>query len=118
METKDFALHVKDVSDEGTFEGYASVAGNVDSYGDRVEPGAFGESLAKHQREGTKPLLLWQHNPDEPIGVGKASLRTARASSARRGCSRAFAAPTRRTSCLRRGHSRHQHRLPGREVRA
>jgi HK97 family phage prohead protease len=69
METKDFALHVKDVSDEGTFEGYASVAGNVDSYGDRVESGAFGPSLAKHQREGTKPLLLWQHNPDEPIGV-------------------------------------------------
>ena len=69
MKTKDFALHVKDVSEEGTFEGYGSIFGNVDSYGEKVAPGAFGESLARHQREGTKPLMLWQHNSDEPIGV-------------------------------------------------
>jgi len=69
MKTKDFALQVKDLSEEGTFEGHVSVAGNVDSYGEIVVPGAFGKSLAKHRREGTKPLLLWQHNPDEPIGV-------------------------------------------------
>ena len=69
MKTKDFALHVKDVSEEGTFEGYGSIFNNVDSYGEKVAPGAFGESLARHQREGTKPLMLWQHNSDEPIGV-------------------------------------------------
>jgi HK97 family phage prohead protease len=69
MQTKDFALYVKDVSEDGTFEGHVSVSGNVDSYGDVVQPGAFATSLAKHRREGTKPLLLWQHNPDEPIGV-------------------------------------------------
>lgn len=69
MKTKDFALHVKDVSEEGTFTGYGSIFGNLDSYGEKVLPGAFGESLARHKREGTKPLMLWQHNPDEPIGV-------------------------------------------------
>lgn len=69
MKTKDFALHVKDVSEEGTFTGYGSIFGNVDSYGEKVVAGAFGESLARHQREGSKPLMLWQHNPDEPIGV-------------------------------------------------
>lgn len=69
MNTKDFGLDVKSVAEDGTFEGYASVAGNEDSYGDIVKPGAFAKSLAKHRREGTKPLLLWQHNPDEPIGV-------------------------------------------------
>ena len=69
FKTKDFALHVKDVSEEGTFEGYGSIFNNVDSYGEKVAPGAFGESLARHQREGTKPLMLWQHNSDEPIGV-------------------------------------------------
>ena len=69
MKTKDFALHVKDVSEEGTFTGYGSIFGNVDSYGEKVAPGAFGESLARHQREGTKPLMLWQHRSDEPIGV-------------------------------------------------
>jgi uncharacterized protein len=69
MKTKDFALSVKDAGEDGTFEGHISIFGNVDSYNEVVEPGAFAVSLAKHRREGTKPLLLWQHNPDEPIGV-------------------------------------------------
>lgn len=69
MKTKDFPLQVKDLSDEGTFEGYGSVFGNRDSYGDKVMPGSFVGSLAKHKREGSKVLMLWQHNPDEPIGV-------------------------------------------------
>lgn len=69
MKTKDFALQIKDLSDEGTFEGYGSVFGNVDSCGEKVLPGAFVASLAKHRREGSTVLMLWQHNPDEPIGV-------------------------------------------------
>lgn len=69
MKTKDFALQVKDFSDEGTFEGYGSIFGNVDSYGEKVLPGAFVESIARHRREGTKVKMLWQHNPDQPIGI-------------------------------------------------
>lgn len=69
MRTKDFALEVKDLSEDGTFEGYGSIFGNVDSYGEKVVPGAFVESLAKHRREGSSVMMLWQHNPDEPIGV-------------------------------------------------
>lgn len=69
MKTKDFALKVKDVTEEGTFEGYGSIFGNVDSYGEKVMPGAFAESLARHKREGTTPLMLWQHDPWSPIGV-------------------------------------------------
>lgn len=69
MKTKDFALHVKDVSEDGTFEGYGSIFGNLDSYGEVVEPGAFTKSLGRHVKEKTKPLMLWQHNPDDPIGV-------------------------------------------------
>ncbi len=69
MKTKDFALQVKDLSEDGTFEGYGSIFGNVDAYGEKVMPGAFVESLAKHRREGTAVMMLWQHNPDEPIGV-------------------------------------------------
>lgn len=68
MKTKDFSLQVKSVDETGTFEGYASTFGNVDSQGEKVMPGAFAESLAKHRREGTMPLLLWNHNPSEPIG--------------------------------------------------
>jgi uncharacterized protein len=69
MKTKDFALSVKDVSDEGTFEGHVSVAGNVDSYGEIVMPTAFAKSLARHAKAKTSPLMLWQHNPDHPIGI-------------------------------------------------
>ncbi len=69
MKTKDFALQVKDLSEDGTFEGYGSIFGNVDSYGEIVEPGAFSKSLSRHSKEKSKPLMLWQHNTDEPIGV-------------------------------------------------
>ncbi|MGO4339002.1 HK97 family phage prohead protease [Labrys sp. KB_33_2] len=69
MKTKDFALQVKDLGDDGTFEGYGSIFGNVDSYGEKVLPGAFIDSLTRHKREGSSVLMLWQHNPNEPIGV-------------------------------------------------
>lgn len=61
------ALDVKAVGDDGTFEGYGSVFGNVDSYGDIVEAGAFAKSLAKRKAAGVK--LLWQHDTTQPIGV-------------------------------------------------
>lgn len=69
MKTKDFALQVKDLSEDGTFEGYGSVFGNVDSYGEKVLPGAFVKSLAAHKREGTSVLMLWNHDTHQPIGV-------------------------------------------------
>lgn len=63
------SLEVKALTDAGTFEGYGSVFGNVDSYGDRVMPGAFAASLNAHKTKGTAPAMLWQHNPDWPVGV-------------------------------------------------
>jgi HK97 family phage prohead protease len=62
-------LDAKAVSDTGTIEGYASIFGNVDSYGEIVEPGAFAESLVKSQRTGRKIKMLYQHDPHQPIGV-------------------------------------------------
>ncbi|MEP7240634.1 MAG: HK97 family phage prohead protease [Devosia sp.] len=52
----------------GAFSGYGSIFGNVDSYGEIVEPGAFNASLLKHRSDGSAPLMLWGHNPDQPIG--------------------------------------------------
>lgn len=49
--------------EDGTIEGYGSVFGNVDSYGDIVEKGAFSETLQRR-----KPSMLWQHSMDDPIG--------------------------------------------------
>jgi len=61
------ALDIKKVGDDGLFEGYGSVFGNVDSYGEVVEPGAFIASLAKRKARGIK--MLWQHDSSQPIGV-------------------------------------------------
>lgn len=71
MKTKEFALAIKDVSSDGVIEGYGSTFGGApDSYGDIVMPGAFADSLAKHQKDGTMPLMLFGHKSDEvPIGT-------------------------------------------------
>ena len=56
------------LSDEGNVKGYGSVFGNIDHRGSRTMPGAFAASIAKHQRDGTRPLMLWQHQMDAPVG--------------------------------------------------
>lgn len=66
------ALQVKqagpaDGLDEGTFVGYASVFGNVDSYGDIVEPGAFKDTLAAWEAKGDPIPLLWGHDMYDPF---------------------------------------------------
>jgi uncharacterized protein len=67
IERKSFCFEVKNVNDAGRFSGYASTFGNTDLGGDIVMPGAFKSFL---DSRGTQPLpALWQHNPDEPIGV-------------------------------------------------
>lgn len=69
MKTRDFAFEVKEISEDGTFSGYGSVFGVVDSYGEIVAPGAFLASLEAHKTKGTMPALLWQHRSSEPLGV-------------------------------------------------
>lgn len=66
-EEKILDLEIKSLDEKGTFEGYGSVFGNKDSYGDIVEKGAFKDFLNKNKPATVK--LLWQHNTQEPIGV-------------------------------------------------
>lgn len=63
----DFRLDA--VDDEGVFSGYLAVYGNVDSYGDRIRPGAFRASLKAAALKKRKFPVLWQHDWNEPIGV-------------------------------------------------
>ena len=65
MQTKqrlDRPLTIKSVSETGEFEGYGSVFGVEDSYGDVVVRGAFDASLARWKEKGRLPAMLWQHN--------------------------------------------------------
>lgn len=64
-------LEVRNIDAEGNIDGYGSVFGVTDSYGDIVAAGAFNASLASHRAAGTMPAMLWQHDASEPIGVWK-----------------------------------------------
>lgn len=58
----------KALDSEGQFEGYASVFGNVDEGGDVVTPGAFIGDLNEQKRTGAMTMLLFNHDPDKPLG--------------------------------------------------
>lgn len=62
-------LKIKSVSETGEFEGYGSVFGVEDSYGDAVMKGAFLRSLTEWTAKGRLPSMLWQHKMSEPIGI-------------------------------------------------
>lgn len=66
-EIREFRLRAAEVNEEGTFAGYASTFGNVDSYGDVIAPGAFRKTLAD---QPIRPLL-WCHEPREVIGTAE-----------------------------------------------
>lgn len=54
------------VEADGEFSGYASLFGMKDLAGDMVGRGAFQKSLAARSASGIR--MLYQHDPNEPIG--------------------------------------------------
>lgn len=64
MPLADCELKFKQVGEAFQFEGYASVWGRVDSYGDTVLRGAFLDSLEKERM----PLMLYGHAASRVIG--------------------------------------------------
>ena len=70
METKDFKFTLDDIDEErGTFTGFASVFGEVDSYNEVVTKGAFRKTLKEN--DGKFPLC-WFHDVSEPLGIALA----------------------------------------------
>jgi uncharacterized protein len=61
METKRLnldSLELKFVGEDMTFEGYASIFGGVDAYGDTIDPKAYDQTLVERQR----PIRMrWNH---------------------------------------------------------
>lgn len=66
-ETRFAALDLKAVDADGSFEGYASLFGTEDLGRDVIQAGAFRASLARRGAGSVK--LLFQHDPNQPIGV-------------------------------------------------
>lgn len=68
MQTKEFdaQLDIKELTEDGSFSGYASVFGNKDSDGDVIFKGAFSKSI---RGKGAKKIkMLWYHDVTNPIG--------------------------------------------------
>lgn len=65
-ETKRATLSLDALQEDGSFSGYASLFGAVDLGQDAVEPGAFAKSLKARGAGGIR--MLYQHDPNEPIG--------------------------------------------------
>jgi HK97 family phage prohead protease len=59
---KSFGAAFKAVGEEGQVEAIVSVFGNADSYGERVMPGAFNESLGRKLPKG-----VWMHDWSNPV---------------------------------------------------
>ena len=57
------SVSLKMKEDTGTFSGYASVFGNVDTYGDTIKKGAFLDTIQK-----STPKMFFNHNWGLPIG--------------------------------------------------
>jgi len=68
LKFRTFAFKANVVADDGTYSGYGSVFGVVDSYNEIVAKGAFTQSLAEIADLGRILPALWNHNSDEPIG--------------------------------------------------
>ena len=67
VETKVFALSEfkVDGEDAGSFEGYASRFGTIDSYGDTIDRGAYAETIPEFLTRG---FLGWGHDWTNPVG--------------------------------------------------
>lgn len=64
MQYKFFDFEIKELKDNGVFEGYAVTFNKVDRGNDKIEPGAFKKTL----KEKKKFPLHWYHNILEPVG--------------------------------------------------
>lgn len=70
MENKSLALQEVEVKGEGThlyLEGYAAVYGNIDSYRDIIQAGAFDAFLASEDAKRVK--FCYNHDTHDVIGV-------------------------------------------------
>ncbi len=64
------AIKSTDDTDGHTVAGYASTFNSVDHYGDTIAPGAFTNTIQKHQAEGTRLPVLFQHDSTLGSHVG------------------------------------------------
>lgn len=71
---RSFEFNVKNVTEDGMIEGYASVFNVIDAEGDVIAPGAFRRTIRSWEAKGRSVPVLWQHDASMPIGVTKSMI--------------------------------------------
>ena len=69
MDHLDMNLRFEAPTDAGEFSGYAALFDERNGHGEIVRRGAFRASLDQHRAAGTKPVMLWSHDPSDIVGV-------------------------------------------------
>lgn len=69
MDHLDISFRFQTSGEAATFSGYAVIWGERNGHNEIVQRGAFAKTLAAHKAAGTRPVMLWSHNPSEIIGV-------------------------------------------------
>lgn len=66
-------IKASEASDGMIFSGYGAVFGNIDHWGDVIQPGAFADTLKQAKDSGQWPSMLLQHgmtaDMDVPVGI-------------------------------------------------
>lgn len=77
LERREFGLiDMKADGAAGQFTGYGAIFGNIDSYGEKIQRGAFAETLTTWKKRGKWPKMLLQHGgmgvtSDDMLPVGQ-----------------------------------------------
>lgn len=69
MDHLDLQVRFDTEGEAGEFSGHAVVWGEKNRHNEIVRRGAFRASLDAHRTAGTKPVMLWSHDPSAIIGV-------------------------------------------------
>lgn len=70
IEIKAVPFRVKAAEDDGetgTVEAVVSVFGNIDAYGDVMQPGSFKSTLAEYKDAGDVIPFMWSHESADPF---------------------------------------------------
>lgn len=69
MDHLDLTFRFQPSEGSAEFSGYAVIWGERNAHNEIVQRGAFAKTLASHRAAGTRPVMLWSHNPADIIGV-------------------------------------------------
>jgi HK97 family phage prohead protease len=68
LKHRNLPMKIKAIEKDGSFAGYGSAFGVMDSYRDVVMQGAFAKTLGAWAERDALPPILWQHMSTQPIG--------------------------------------------------